>query len=127
VDRELIAYFDEHFGSLRGEIASLREETSGRLERLEVSVRQGRVEVEGLRGEIRLLAEGIASVEEKMASFQRRVTGEIAEVRDLIRPAYSALDDRLKLLESWRERKERDPMDVIRERFGLGKGPFSSA
>jgi hypothetical protein len=45
----------------------------------------------------------------------------------LIRPAFSTLDDRLKLLESWRERKERDPVDVIRERFGLGKGPFSSA
>ena len=137
MDQELIAYLDQRFrenaqqiASLREEtarqIASFREETLLRLEQAEEATRHTRVEIEGLRGEVRLLAEGIASVEEKMASFRRQVAGDVDHVRSLIQPAYSALDDRLRRLESWRERKERDPLEVIRERFGLGKGPFSS-
>src|SRR5262245_15213071 len=128
MDQELIAYFDRRFGetnqqiaALREELTTFREETSQRFERLEEEIRHTRVEVVGLRGDVRLLAEGIGSVEEKMASFRRQVTGEIADVRSLIQPAYSALDDRIKLLEGWMERKERDPLEVIRERFGLGK------
>lgn len=137
MDQELIAYLDQRFresseqiASLREEtaqqIGSLREETLRRFDRTEEAIRHTRVEVEGLRGEVRLLAEGIASVEEKMGSFRRQVSGDIDTVRSLVRPSYSSLDDRLRLLENWRERKERDPMDVIRERFNLGKSPFST-
>ena len=137
MDQELIAYLDqrfresnEHTANLREEmtrqIASLREETFRRFDRTDEAIRHTRVEVEGVRGEVRLLAEGIASVEEKMASFRQQVAGDIDNVRTLIRPAYSSVDDRLRLLEKWKERKEHDPMDVIRERFNLGKGPFST-
>jgi hypothetical protein len=112
--------------SLREEMTSFRVETLRRFDRTDEAIRHLHVEVEGVRGEVRLLAEGIASVEEKMSSFRRQVAGDIEGVRDLVRPAYSSLDDRLRLLENWRERKERDPMDVIRERFNLGKGPFSA-
>ena len=87
MDQELITYLDQRFRENAQQIASLREETLLHFERVEEAIRHTRVEVEGLRGEVRLLAEGIASVE---------------------------------------ERKERDPVEVIRERFGLGKGPFSS-
>lgn len=126
-----IASFREETGQqiagLREEMTSFREESSRRFEQVDEEIRHTRVEVEGLRGEVRLLAEGIASVEERLASFRRQVTGDIEDVRVLIRPSYSALDDRLKSLESWRERKERDPLEVIRERFGLGKGPSWSS
>lgn len=134
MDQELITYLDERFressqqtASLREELASFREETSRRFERVEEEIRHTRVEVEGLRGEVRLLAEGIASVDERLASFRRQITGDIGDVRALIRPSYSALADRLQLLESWRERTERDPLETIRERFGLGKGPSWSS
>jgi hypothetical protein len=148
MDQELIAYLDQRFRESSEQIAGLREETAQQIaglreetaqqiasfreetlrhfDRTEEAIRHTRVEVEGLRGEVRLLAEGIASVEEKMASFRRQVSGDIDNVRTLVRPSYSLLDDRLRLLENWRERTERDPMDLIRERFNLGKGPFST-
>ena len=44
-------------------------------------------------------------------------------MRALIRPAYTALHDRMRAVEMWRERTERDPIELIRERFGLGKKP----
>lgn len=103
MEKELTAaYFDERFREISQQITGLREE-------------------------IRLVAEGVASFGEVLDSFKDVMKGEIGrefeDVRALIRPAYTALHDRVRAVEMWRERTERDPIELIRERFGLGKKP----
>lgn len=147
MDRELIAYLDERFGEtsrqmeglradfagLRGEfeglrtetsreITGLREETRAQFEALREESRHTQIQIETLRDEFRLVAEGVMGVDEKRENSQRSVEKELGEVRALIAPAYSGLDHRVHNLEAWRELKERDPIDVIRERYGRKTG-----
>ncbi|MFL6193592.1 MAG: hypothetical protein ACJ75H_05435 [Thermoanaerobaculia bacterium] len=111
MDQELIAYLDERFAESARRIESLREE-------LQEQGRHTHVQIEALRDDIRLIAEGVMGVDEKLGDFRVSVEKEFREVRALISPAYSGLDHRIRKLEDWRERKERDPIEIIRERFG---------
>jgi hypothetical protein len=120
MDQELVAYLDGHFRETSRQIEALREETTEQ-------IRLTRVEIEGLRDQIRLVAEGVASFDEVLANFKGEVRREFEDVRALIRPAYTALHDRVRSVEMWRERTERDPIELIRERFGLGKKPTPSS
>jgi hypothetical protein len=88
MDQDLIAYLDERFGEnakqidtlrqemsgLRQEMSGFRQETSERFEVVEGAIRQTHVAVEGLRGDIQLLAEGIIGMEEKAQSFRNEAT-----------------------------------------------------
>lgn len=100
MDQELIAYLDERFRETLQQIASLREE-----------IRHTHVVVEGLRGDIQLVAEGFIGLDARFISFQEQMKQEFQEVRSSFRLPYSDLDRRLSVL-------ERDPMVIIRERFG---------
>jgi len=91
MDQELIAYLDERFResarhaeSLHQEnmqqITGLRLETNQRFEKMEerqdrteTEIRRAQVMVEGLRGEIQLVAEGVSGLGEKQRSFRREV------------------------------------------------------
>jgi chromosome segregation ATPase len=141
MDQELVAFLDERLrsfreelsgqiGSLRqemsSEIGSLREEMSQGFDQMRTEIRHTHVEIEAMHGTIRLLAEGIVSTNERLEFFQEKVEHDIQEVRALIRPAYSDLNQRVRGLETWRELKERDPVDIIKEKFGLG-GPRPSS
>jgi hypothetical protein len=125
MDQGMIAYFDERFGVLRAEVAGLREEveglraeTSQRLERMEETARHTQILVEGLRGDLRLVAEGVIGGREQLSAFRDEMTRELERVSQSIRVPYSELNTRLRSLEVWRETKERDPIDIIREKFG---------
>ena len=125
MDQELIAYLDTRFretnqqvAGLREELVSFREETSQRLERVETEVRHAHVKVEDLQGQVRLLAEGVMSSEEKLQAFRTEVKQDFDDTRSLMRSAYAQVDRRVHSLEDWRERKERDPIELIRERYG---------
>ena len=65
--------------------------------------RHFQVVAEGLRSEIRLLAEGQAGLREEfhreIAEFRAEVREEFKEVRAMIRFSYSELDERLKSVE----------------------------
>ena len=122
MDQELIAYLDQRFREVREEIASFREETSGRFEQVGESIRHTGVEVEGLRGQIQLLAEGMISFDQRLTGFSAEVRRDLESIRGLFFRLYEALQDRVRTLESWRETKERDPLEIIKERFGL-QGP----
>jgi len=109
MDHELIAYLDARF-----------RETSEQVGRVEVEIRHTRIEVEGLRGDLRLLAEGLLGIDEKLDAFRGDVTQRIDEVRTFVKISYSDLDRRVRPLETWKETKERDPVEIIRERLANG-------
>jgi predicted nucleic acid-binding Zn-ribbon protein len=128
MDQELIAYLDTRFretnqqiAGLREELVGFREETSQRFERVETEVREAHVKIEDLQGQIRLLAEGVMSSEEKLQAFRTEVKQEFDDTRSLMRSAYAQVDRRVHSLEDWRESKERDPLELIRERYGKTK------
>jgi len=113
MDQEMIAYFDKHFRETSRQIEGLREETLGRFERVEEAVRHNQVSLESLRGEVRLVAEGVANTNERLDSFKVEVSNEFAETRKMIRLGYSDLDRRVRALEARRERPDRDPTEPL--------------
>jgi predicted nucleic acid-binding Zn-ribbon protein len=122
MDQDLIAYLDERFGENAKQIDTLRQEMSGRFEVVEGAIRQTHVAVEGLRGDIQLLAEGIIGMEEKAQSFRNEATSQFEEVRKSIEPYFRQLDRRVVLLEDRAAREGQAPLDIIRERFGKKAG-----
>jgi archaellum component FlaC len=118
MDQELIAYLDERFRGIDERFRETSEQIEARFEEVKDEIRQTRVEIEGLRGTVRLVAEGVMSVEERLKPFRKDFDQEFENIRGLIRASYANLDTRTHSLESWRERKDRDPLDLIRERFG---------
>ncbi|MFL6193629.1 MAG: hypothetical protein ACJ75H_05625 [Thermoanaerobaculia bacterium] len=99
------------------------ESMDSRFDRVEEGIRHNGVEIEGMRGEIKLLAEGIFSFDQRLTSLQNQVTRELADHRQMVTSAFGVSNDRLQALEGWRETKERDPLELIKERFGLGSKP----
>jgi predicted nucleic acid-binding Zn-ribbon protein len=118
MDQELIAYLDERFRQTAEQIGSLRQETAQRFESMESAIRQTHVVVEGLRGDIQLLAEGIIGMEEKLQSLRDEVSQQFDEVRKSVEVPFKHLDRRVSALESRAALETRDPLDVIRERYG---------
>lgn len=134
MDQELIAYFDERFREtaqqiqgvreeMMQEIQGFREETGRRFERVEEEIRHTQVMVEAGRGDIRMVAEGTYGLDERLVSFRKEVQQEFEDVRRLIRPVYSSLDQRIRTLEVRKDLQGRDPIELIKERFGFGKKP----
>jgi hypothetical protein len=110
MDPELIAYLDERFrgidASFSQQIQDLREETSQRfdtvdkrLEQMDEQLRLTGVRVEGLQGQIQLVAEGVAAGNEKVDSFKVEVAREFSDTKALIQNGYRDLDKRVKVLE----------------------------
>jgi chromosome segregation ATPase len=94
------------------------EQIDSRFERVETAIRHTHVLVEGLRSDIQMLGEGVMGIDEKLRYFRADVEKEFEATRSMINPPYADLNNRVQSLEAWRERSERDPMDLIRERFG---------
>ena len=141
MDQEMIAYFDEHFRETARQISEnsqqivgLREEMIGRFEQvdgrfeqvggrfegvegrlggLEEAVRHNHVSLEGLRGEVRLVAEGVTNTNERLDTFKAEVAQEFTETRKMIRLGYSDLDRRVRALEARRERPDQDPTEPL--------------
>lgn len=130
MDQELIAYLDRRFGETSNQIERLRQETSDRLAQvdarlaaLEEGVRQTQVLVENLRGDVCQVAEGVIGTDETLRALRKEIQQPSDDLRALLRQSYSTLDSRVHRLESWRETKERDPIDIIREKWGRPAKP----
>ena len=145
MDPELKAYLDHQFarieerdgrlegrmGGLEGRVGGLEDRVGGledrisglgdRVGALEDAVRQTRVVMEGQRDDIKQVAEGVIGMNERLDSFRDEMALQFDQVRSLISPPYSDLNRRVKTLESWRERTERDPVEMVREMFGKPK------
>ncbi|HEX3555568.1 MAG TPA: hypothetical protein VIA62_20290 [Thermoanaerobaculia bacterium] len=134
MDQDMIAFFEDRFRATSQQIEGLREENKqqfehldgrmdkldgrmdgldgrmdgldGRMDRLEEQAHQTRIVMEDMRGEIRLLAEGIIGVWERQDQFKEEVTRELKGVQY-----------RLSVLAAHTENKGRDPIAIIRERL----------
>lgn len=107
MEPELIAYLDERFGRIddrfvetNQQIVTLREDTNQRFEQLEETIRLTDVKVEGLRDEIRQVADGVAGNNERLDAFREEVARKFDETGALIRLSYDDLDHRVRRLEA---------------------------
>lgn len=120
MDQELFAYLDESFRSLRDDIDQ-------RFEAIEKAIRGSQATSEGLREDLGLFCGAVIDIDDRLKRFEERVRreleNELAGLRNLVSPSYSALDHRVRILEIHKELRERDPIELIRERFGLGPAP----
>lgn len=131
MDQETKAYLDEHFAWQReqfarqGEQLARQEERLDRLEELTVRLgdesRQTRVLIEGVEDKIRLIAEGLVGVTERMEAHRIEAQKGFDDVKASIALPYQDLNRRVRWLEKREERRDRDLFDVIHEEFGIPK------
>ncbi len=108
MDQELKAYLDEQFR--RQEERSAWQEEEGR---------HTRVLLEDVRSDIRLIAEGLVGVTERLEAQKGEMNKGFQDVKASIAPAYQDLDRRLQWLEAREERRDQDILEVVREKFGI--------
>ncbi|HKI02901.1 MAG TPA: hypothetical protein VKK31_13080 [Thermoanaerobaculia bacterium] len=104
--------------SLRQEFQDFREETTRRFEQVDQGARHTHILIEAARGDIRQVAEGVVGMDERLGFLRTDLKQDIQEVRSLIPPLYKDLDMRLRVLEVRKDLQGRDPVEVVRERFG---------
>lgn len=132
MDQDLIAYLNARFGETSQRIASLREEVSGlrkefelfrtdtaqRFEKVEEEIHHSNVNYRGLSRIIDLFGEGLAGLEDRLQAFRADMTQEFEQTRGSMRSAYAQVDHRIRSLEVFKARKDRDPLEIIREHYG---------
>ncbi len=142
MDQELKAYLDERFERIESRLSAVDARFSAvdarfsavdaRFEQLETTVRHTQVTVEALRGDIRMIAEGVMGISERQEAFQAETAREFQEVKAMLSPYYKdlngraqslqndvqSLDRRVRTLEANADRQTRDVIDAIRQKFG---------
>ena len=127
--QELIAYLDERFRETAQQIQGLREETrqqfqdfreetTRRFEQVDEGIRHTWISIEAMRGDIRQVAEGVIGLDERLGFLRTELKQEIDQVRTFIPPLYLELDKRVRVLEVRKDLQGRDPVEIIRERYG---------
>jgi uncharacterized coiled-coil DUF342 family protein len=145
MDQELISYLDKRFDEvgkrfdtvetnikgLNSEVKGLKADVDGLkadIKELKISVvelkkdtHETRILLEGLRGDVQMIAEGLATgFDEGLKPLRSEYDDKIEEVRTLNRLSHSDLQRRVGVLEDWKERLAgTDPIAAVRERFGL--------
>jgi hypothetical protein len=99
------------------EVAQRFEQVEDSVAQLATEVRHTQITIEGLRGEIRILAEGAFGLAERQETHESKVDRRVDEVEVLIPPYYQDLNRRVLVLESRADRETRDIIDVIREKY----------
>ena len=100
MDSEIIAYLDAKF------------------ERMEDEIRQTRAEIKDV---LRLLANGTICIDDKLSRFREGAFQRIDDITErLLSLPYSSLESRVSFLETWRALRERNPIEIIRERLKNG-------
>lgn len=107
MDQEMRAYLQEMEARMEARAderdARMNERMGGLDERLgnvETESRQTRVLMEGMHDNIRLLAEGIMGVTERLERFQEETGDHFKEVKASLSPAYKNLDGRVHSLDN---------------------------
>jgi len=98
-NQELLAVLERRFTDLAESIDESRAEARERFDRLEGEVRHAHVRIESLNGAVRLVAEGVASEDDKLERFRTEVGHEFEGVRAEIRLSQGKLDQRITALE----------------------------
>jgi hypothetical protein len=128
VDQDLKAFLEMLEARMAERDARMEARMNERFERVETEARHTRVVMEGLHDNIRLLAEGIVGTGERIDALREETTSRLEEIKgsvDMIHrvlvPRVQGLENRVKILEGHVERKNRDVLDVIRERLLPGQ------
>ena len=61
----------------------------------------------------------MVNFDERLESFKGEVKRDLDTIRSLLLPLTGPLKDRVRALESWREARESETLDRIRQHFGL--------
>lgn len=85
----------QQIASFRDETERRFEETNQRFEKVEDGVRHTQIMVEGVRGDVQLVAEGVAGFDGKLASHRLEFKEEIEDVKALLRLSYGDLNRRI--------------------------------
>ncbi|HBL27499.1 MAG TPA: hypothetical protein DD490_11745, partial [Acidobacteria bacterium] len=105
----------------RQETAQQFRDTSGKIDGVEAKLseenRLTRVLLEGLRSDLKLLAEAVIGLSERRTEHENAMEFKMDQVKSSIEPYFRNLNRRVSLLEGVDNRRERDVMDVIREKF----------
>jgi len=100
MDKELIAYLDERFRESAQQVSQLRDL------------------VEGLRDDVQRLADGVIGISGRHSAAQAEVARRFDDLEHKVSPLYIDLNRRITFLEGWAERKDQDPIELIRRKFG---------
>jgi hypothetical protein len=124
MDQELISYLDKRFGEVDrrfGEMDKRFDTVETDIKELKKDTHETRILLEGLRGDVQMIAEGLATgFDEGLKPLRSEYDDKIEEVRALNRLSHSDLQRRVGILEDWKERLAgNDPIAMVRERFGL--------
>jgi len=93
-----------------------------RIEKVDDRVHQTQIAVESLRGDLRMVAEGVMSNDEKIVTLREEVARKLDEMGITIRQTYQDMGDRVRRVERFVKREGRDPVEIIREKFGKQLG-----
>lgn len=85
MNEELIAYLDRRFAETTREFQLIRQQSEERFTSLEDQVRRTYVLVEDLRSDLRAVAEGVATVNEKLDRSIARVDDDLERDRSMAR------------------------------------------
>ncbi len=111
----------QQFQAFRQETAQQFRDTSGKIDGVEAKLseenRLTRVLLEGLRSDLKLLAEAVIGLSERRTEHENAMEFKMDQVKSSIEPYFRNLNRRVSLLEGVDNRRERDVMDVIREKF----------
>lgn len=139
MDQELRTFLEEMEARIeaRAEAREARmnerfERIDGRFNRVEADGRQTRVLLEGMHDNIRLLAEGVMGVTQRLEEHQAETARGFQEVKEMLSPYYrdlggraqslendvQYLNSRLKILEAKADRQTEDVLESIRKKFG---------
>lgn len=101
-NRQQFERVDGQFAQVDGRFAQVDgrfEQVDGRFGKLENEVREAHIQIEGLRGEIHQVADGVANVDEKLERHIVESRGQFDDVRALMRLSYAQLEQRITALE----------------------------
>jgi len=109
---------------LKKDTSELKKDTKelkDEVRELKKDAHETRILLEDLRGDVQMIAEGLATgFDEGLKPLRSEYDDKIEEVRSLNRLSYSDLQRRVTVLEDWKERLAgTDPVAMVRERFGL--------
>ena len=109
----------EEVGGLREEVGGLREEVGGLREESQEGIRHTHVLLEDVQSTVRLLAEGVAGVTERMDRLEHDLHKKLDEQWSMVVNPIRDLHHRVTHLEEVENRRTRDIIEVIRERYGI--------
>jgi len=89
---------DQRFGAIDRRFEEVATKGEVRAQQAETR-RHFDVVAEGLRGQMQLLVEGVATLDEKLNRFREEVAGEFKEMKSMVRISYAELDRRIQELE----------------------------